>query len=89
MEYCQSLQFEDEPDYKFLLSLFKELYTAKDYENDFVYEWILVKNNTRALKDASLCQSDEYSKAQKQIDGNFKLKKRKTQITCKFSINNH
>ena len=68
IEYVKKLSFEEEPEYKRYISLFSDLLKAKDYENDYLYDWITVKNNTRVLKEASICQSDEYSKAQNQID---------------------
>jgi len=72
IEYCQKLQFDEEPNYKNLINIFKELYKSKDYENDYMYDWITVKNNTKVLKDASICHSDEFSKAQNQIDKKYK-----------------
>lgn len=72
IDYCQKLQFDEEPNYKYLTNMFKDLYKSKDYENDYLYDWITVKNNTRVLKDASICHSDEYSKAQNQIDKKHK-----------------
>ena len=35
-----------------------------------IYLFLLIfkKNNTRVLKEASICHSDEYTKAQNQID---------------------
>jgi len=68
LEYCQNLKFDDEPNYKYCINLFKDLYKSKDYDNDYLYDWVTVKNNTRVLKDASLCDSDEFTKAKNQID---------------------
>jgi serine/threonine protein kinase len=74
LEYCQNLKFDEEPNYKYLMGLFKDFYKSKDYENDYMYDWVTVKNNTKVLKDASICHSDEYSKAQNQIDNKNKGK---------------
>ena len=68
IEMVKKLSFEEEPEYKKYMSLFSELFKNKDFENDYLYDWITVKNNTRVLKEASICHSDEYSKAQNQID---------------------
>lgn len=68
MEHVYSLKFEDEPNYKHLTSLFKELYKIKDYENDNIADWITVKTNDKVLKDASICQSDDIEKAEKKIN---------------------
>lgn len=68
IEFVKKLSFEEEPEYKKYISMFNELFKSKDYECDYLYDWITVKNNTRVLKEASICHSDEYSKAQNQID---------------------
>ena len=68
IEYVKKLAFEEEPEYKKYIMLFTELFKHKDFEMDYMYDWITVKNNTRVLKEASICRSDEFSKAQNQID---------------------
>lgn len=68
LEYCFKLQYDDEPNYKYLYNLFRDFYKKKEYDLDYIYDWITVKNNTRVLKEASLCQSDEYTKAQNRIE---------------------
>ena len=68
IEYVKKLAFEEEPEYKKYIMLFTELFKQKDFEMDYMYDWITVKNNTRVLKEASICRSDEFSKAQNQID---------------------
>lgn len=68
IEYCFNLKFEEEPNYRSLINAFKELFKSKDYEMDFMYDWVTVKNNNKVLKDASICQSDEYEKAENQIN---------------------
>lgn len=69
--------------------MFQKLYSSKDYEFDYNYDWVTAvqkliknqKNNSKVLKDASICHSDEYAKCQKQIDSKFlslnRTKKRK------------
>ena len=44
LDYCFNLKFDEEPNYKFLISMFKDLYKSKDYENDYNYDWITVVN---------------------------------------------
>lgn len=68
IEFVRNLAYEDEPEYKKYINMFTELFKSKDFENDYLYDWITVKNNTKVLKEASICQSDEYSKAQNQIN---------------------
>ena len=44
LDYCYKLKFDDEPSYKFLVNLFKEQFKTKDYEPDYLYDWITVVN---------------------------------------------
>ena len=60
----KKLGFEEEPAYKNYIQMFNNLFKAKDFEMDYAYDWVTVKNNTNVLKDASLMKSDEYSKQQ-------------------------
>ena len=57
----KKLGFEDEPAYKSYIQMFNKLFKAKEFEMDYVYDWVTVKNNTNILKDASLVQSAEIS----------------------------
>ena len=58
----KKLGFEEEPAYKAYIQMFTNLLKSKDYEMDYLYDWVTVKNNTNVLKDASLMRSEEYSK---------------------------
>ena len=82
LDYCFNLRFDEEPDYKSLTEMFKLLYKSKDYDFDSTYDWVTVKNNNKVLKDASICHSDEYEKAQDKINSKIftkkKIKKMKT-----------
>ena len=42
--------------------MFNDLFKSKDFEMDYMYDWVTVKNNTNVLKEASLLRSQEYSK---------------------------
>ena len=63
----KKLGFEDEPAYKTYIQMFNKLFKAKEFEMDYIYDWVTVKNNTNVLKDASLVQSAEMS--QKRDEG--------------------
>ena len=60
----KKLGFEEEPNYKNYIQMFNNLFKSKDFEMDYSYDWVTVKNNTNVLKDASLMRSEEYSKQQ-------------------------
>ena len=57
----KKLGFEDEPNYKSYIQMFNKLFKAKEFEMDYRYDWVTVKDNTNVLKDASLVQSAEVS----------------------------
>ena len=57
----KKLGFKDEPAYKSYIQMFNKLFKAKEFEMDYIYDWVTVKNNTNVLKDASLIQSEEVS----------------------------
>lgn len=42
IEYCFNLKFEEEPNYRSLITMFKDLYKTKDYETDAQYDWVTV-----------------------------------------------
>lgn len=39
MEYVKNLQFEEKPDYRLLITMFKELYYKSGYSEDFIFDW--------------------------------------------------
>lgn len=41
LNYCKQLRFDEDPDYKFLKSLFKELFTALNFKIDSDFDWTL------------------------------------------------
>ena len=60
----KKLGFEEEPEYKKYIQMFNNLFKEKEFEMDYLYDWVTVKNNTNVLKEASLMRSEEYSKQQ-------------------------
>ena len=79
-----------------MLEIFQKLFTSKDYEFDQNYDWVTAvnytlnkKNNSKVLKDASICHSDEYAKCQNQIESNyfiFYFKNKKREMSNKNKI---
>ena len=55
MSYCNSLEFEDKPDYKYLKSLFfnelKEQNLLRNDAIDNIFDWTLRKLNIKITKD--------------------------------------
>jgi casein kinase I homolog HRR25 len=58
MNYCRSLKFEEKPDIGYLRKLFKDLFYRMGYEYDFVFDWMVKKQNP----SQSLKQGDEDNK---------------------------
>ena len=82
----KKLGFEEEPAYKNYIQMFMNLFKSKDFEMDYLYDWVTVKNNTNVLKDASLMKSEDYSKQtdsskknEENIDSTIKGKNNDTQ----------
>jgi casein kinase I family protein HRR25 len=45
MNYCRSLKFEEKPDIGYLRKLYKDLFYRMGYEYDFVFDWMVKKQN--------------------------------------------
>ena len=43
LNYCRSLKFEEKPDIGYLRKLFKDLFYRMGYEYDFVFDWMIKK----------------------------------------------
>jgi len=50
LKYCRSLEFESDPDYKYLKRLFRSLQQKLNYTNDFKYDWFLDENERKEIK---------------------------------------
>ena len=46
MNYCRSLKFEEKPDIGYLRKLFKDLFYRMGYEYDFLFDWMVKKQNS-------------------------------------------
>lgn len=47
MKYCRSLRFADPPDYAYLRQLFRQLMETKGYEYDWVFDWVVKREEER------------------------------------------
>lgn len=43
LNYCRGLKFEEKPDIGYLRKLFKDLFYRMGYEYDFVFDWMVKK----------------------------------------------
>jgi len=44
LNYCRGLKFEEKPDYNYCRKLFKDFMHRSNFENDFIYDWVLKKS---------------------------------------------
>jgi len=56
MNYCRSLNFEDKPCISDLRRLFKNLMKKKEYEYDYMFDWVIKKSK---LKDDPKYKGDK------------------------------
>lgn len=47
MNYCRSLNFEDKPCISDLRRLFKNLMKKKQYEYDYMFDWVIKKSKIK------------------------------------------
>ena len=45
LTYCRSLKFEEKPGIDYLRKLFKDLFHRMGYEYDFIFDWMVKKQN--------------------------------------------
>ncbi|KAI1708872.1 protein kinase domain-containing protein [Ditylenchus destructor] len=51
INYCKGLAFEEEPDYEYLRSLFRQLFHSQGYANDYLFDWnLLITARNRQLQ---------------------------------------
>ncbi|CAD8087430.1 unnamed protein product [Paramecium sonneborni] len=49
LEYIKSLQYQSDPDYDYLIQLFRKLAQSRKIDYDDIYEWTVTNNNTQIL----------------------------------------
>lgn len=73
LNYCRSLKFEEKPDIGYLRKLFKDLFYRMGYEYDFVFDWMIKKQQPSGSNMGSGGQPrssvDEEKKDDNQPDG--------------------
>ncbi|XP_055813717.1 casein kinase 1-like protein 10 isoform X1 [Solanum dulcamara] len=70
--YCQSLRFEDEPDYSYLKRLFRDLFISEGYQFDYVFDWVLLKYpeiGSSSRERQPIARSPSIERAEKIPDG--------------------
>jgi hypothetical protein len=43
MQYCRTLEFDNKPDYRYIIDLFSNLFKSLGYEYDYQYDWVLLE----------------------------------------------
>lgn len=54
LKYCRALTFEQDPDYGYLRDLFTNLYAAKGFKQDLVFDWVLLKQGRKASDNEAI-----------------------------------
>ena len=62
MNYCRSLNFEDKPCISDLRRLFKNLMKKKDYEYDYMFDWVIKKSKLKDNYDVDDKNDEDYKK---------------------------
>lgn len=42
LTYVRNLRFDEKPDYSYLRTLLKDLFTKSGFEMDYIYDWNLI-----------------------------------------------
>lgn len=50
LSYCRNLKFEDKPDYNYLRTILKDLFTKSGYEMDYQYDWNILAKKKKEEK---------------------------------------
>lgn len=45
MQYCRTLEFDNKPDYRYIIDLFSNLFKSLGYEYDYQYDWVVLEAN--------------------------------------------
>ena len=61
LKYVKNLEFEQEPNYNYMRKLFLDVLSRYNYQNDFIFSWILNKKTKRGSDTKSL-DNKSYSK---------------------------
>ncbi len=54
LKYCRALAFEQDPDYAYLHKLFTDLYAAKGFKQDNMFDWVLLKQGRKASNNEAI-----------------------------------
>ncbi len=57
----KALGFEEKPDYKYLKSLFENLFDRFNFENDYNYDWNYISNSSKNLKQVIIGKDNKES----------------------------
>ena len=63
LTYARKLTFEEEPNYKYISDLLKDICTRNTFKFDFVFDWSMEKNNQ--LKSTGEQSPEEFANNQK------------------------
>ncbi|KAM3136922.1 Casein kinase 1-like protein 2 [Paramecium bursaria] len=59
LTYVRNLRFDEKPDYSYLRTLLKDLFTKQGFEMDYVYDWNLIQKNDAPQAQAQTIQGGQ------------------------------
>ena len=74
IQHCRDLKFDERPDYGYLQGLIRLMFEREGYEKDYLYDWVLLKqeHHNKLIKEHR--QDDEPEKAKCSISKNMLMK---------------
>jgi len=51
INYCRNLNFDEDPDYRYIRSLFQAIMKANNYQYDYQYDWLQKSNNNKTNQE--------------------------------------
>ena len=70
LSYCRRLKFDETPNYEYLRKLFRNLFYSKNTQYDYVFDWMLRKEN---FPSTLVVQKIEEEKQSENDDKNDKI----------------
>lgn len=59
LTYVRNLRFDEKPDYAYLRTLLKDLFTKSGFELDYIYDWNLIQKTGEGLQQGGAAQTQQ------------------------------
>ena len=58
LKYCTALRFEEAPDYRYLTTLLKNLFTRSRFKQDGLYDWTILRHKSSIMLPYAVCKTE-------------------------------